>query len=72
MNRSRRQDAINPKVLSFRRQEPLSDLRYQDLLKSASALFASAEEITAGARSAAIDEINELMARYGLTVDDFR
>lgn len=48
----------------------LSDQRYQDLLTSASAFFTSAEESTEERRQAVIDEIKELMIRYGLTVDD--
>lgn len=58
--------------MSIKRQETLSDSRYQDLLKSASALFASAEETYVDARLAAIAEINDLLARHGLTVDDIR
>ncbi len=68
-----------------RRPEPLSDDRYGDLLKRASAFFAAAVEASvevsaeasaaasaalAAQRQAAIDEINGLMGRYGLTPDD--
>jgi len=48
----------------------LSDQRYQDLLKSASAFFTSAEESTDEVRQAVIDEIKDLMKEYGLTADD--
>ena len=48
----------------------LSDQRYEDLLKSASAFFTSAEESPEEHRQAVIDEIKEQMSRYGLTVDD--
>ena len=48
----------------------LSDQRYQDLLRSASAFFTSAEESTDEVRQAVIDEINALMKQYGLTADD--
>lgn len=49
---------------------PLSEKRYQDLLKNVSAFFASADVTTDDERQAAIDEIIELMSRYGLTVND--
>jgi len=48
----------------------LSDQRYEDLLKRASAFFSSAEESTDEVRQAVIDEINDLMKQYGLTADD--
>jgi hypothetical protein len=48
----------------------LSDQRYQDLLRSASAFFTSAEASPEDHRQAVIDEIKEQMTRYGLTVDD--
>lgn len=48
----------------------LSDQRYQDLLRSASAFFTSAEKSPEEHRQAVIDEIKELMSRYGLTVND--
>jgi ribosome recycling factor len=55
---------------STRRPEPLSDQRYQDLLKSAKAFFESTDVSAEQARRDAISEILELMARYGLSVDD--
>lgn len=72
MNRSRRQDAHTPPVMSIKRQEPLSDSRYQDLLKRASALFASAEVSSVESRLAGIAETSDLMTRHGLTMDDIR
>ncbi|WP_136179285.1 H-NS histone family protein [Hydrogenophaga sp. PAMC20947] len=50
----------------------MSEQRYADMLKSASALFASADVDTESEKRAAIDEINELMTQHGLTVDDLR
>lgn len=50
--------------------QSLSDQRYQDLLKSASAFFSSAEASTEQRRRETIEEINAQMRRYGLTVDD--
>jgi hypothetical protein len=55
-----------------RRNESLSEKRYSDLLKSARDFFASAVVSTDGERQAAIDEINERMVQYGLTVEDLR
>jgi hypothetical protein len=65
----------------FRKQNPapqqanrpaqsLSDQRYQDLLKSASAFFSSAEKSSEQRRQETIDEINAQMRHYGLTVED--
>lgn len=70
MNSFRRHHA--PSGLSGRsnRPEPLSEQRYQDLLGNASAFFASAGVRPEEERQAAIDEIHELMSRYGLTSDD--
>lgn len=53
-----------------RQAQSLSDQRYQDLLRSASAFFTSAEKSTEQLRQETIDEINAVMRRYGLTVDD--
>jgi hypothetical protein len=50
----------------------LSEQRYADLLKSASDFFASAVVATDDQRQTAIDEINERMAQYGLTVEDLQ
>ena len=55
-----------------RRPEPLSEQRYQDLLKNASAFFASAVDATEDEREAVIGEINELMKKHALTVDDLK
>lgn len=73
MNSFRRQTSLSPfPVHSNRRPEPLSEQRYQDLLKNASAFFASAVVATEDVRQVAIDEINESMSRHGLTVDDLK
>jgi hypothetical protein len=72
MNRFQRQDRPRAPVQPSRRHESLSEQRYADMLKSASALFASADVDTDSVRRAAIDEINELMTQYGLTVDDLK
>lgn len=69
-----------PRVQSTSRQpgtfkkkiEPLSESKYQDLLKDASAFFAMAECDEHTERAAIIVEIRETMARYGLTADDLR
>lgn len=53
-----------------RRQEPLADQRYQDLIHRASAFFAAAERDVEAEKSAAIVEIKDLMLRYGLTLED--
>lgn len=55
---------------SSRKPELLSEQRYQDLLKNASAFFAAADASTDDERQAAIHEIIELMSRYGLTAND--
>jgi hypothetical protein len=53
-----------------RRAEALSDQRFQELLRGASAFFASAEGHTEQERQAAIDEILSQMSRYGLKPAD--
>lgn len=71
MNSFRRQQAPSGfPVHPNRRQEPLSEQRYQDLLQNVSAFFASAVDATEDERQVAIDEINELMSRHGLTASD--
>jgi hypothetical protein len=70
MNHFQRKNSTAPAVQGSMRGPSLSDLRYQDLLKSASAFFTSAEESTDEVRQAVIDEINALMKQYGLTPDD--
>jgi len=72
MNRFRRQTPFSSQPLQVKRQESLSEQRYAALLKSASSFFASSVEATADERQAAIDEINERMTQYGLTLDDLR
>lgn len=70
MNPTRRQNPINRSVTGSKNGQSLSDQRYQDLLKSASAFFTSAEESTEERRQTVIDEIKEQMSRHGLTIDD--
>jgi len=73
MNSFRRQTALSAfPVHSNRRTEPLSEQRYQDLLKNASAFFASSDVATEDERLAAIGEINELMSKHGLTANDLK
>ena len=52
------------------RLAPLSDQRFQDLLSSAGSFFASFESDPAAEKAAAIAEIQALMGRYGLGVED--
>ena len=61
---------VNPSDAGRRPAQSLSEQRYQDLLKSASAFFSSAEISTEQRRQETIDEIRAVMRRYGLTVDD--
>lgn len=49
---------------------PLSDQRFQDLLNAAGSFFASFESDPAAEKAAAIAEIQDLMSRYGLAVED--
>jgi ribosome recycling factor len=66
----RKQNPVNSSDAGRRPVPSLSDQRYQDLLKSASAFFTSAEKSTEQRRQEIIDEIHAAMRRYGLTVDD--
>jgi hypothetical protein len=66
----RKQNPVNASDAGRRPAQSLSDQRYQDLLKSASAFFSSAEKSTEQRRQETIDEIHAVMRRYGLTVDD--
>ena len=52
------------------RQAPLTDRRFEDLLRQASAFFAAAERDPKAEKQAAIAEIIETMDQYGLTVED--
>ncbi|WP_342131242.1 hypothetical protein [Hydrogenophaga sp. OTU3427] len=52
------------------RKDPLDDQRYKDLISRASAFFANAERDVEAEKLAAIAEIKERMALYGLTVED--
>ncbi len=54
----------------YRRSEALTDQRFNELLKGASAFFASAEGHTEQERQAAIEEILCQMSRYGLKPAD--
>ena len=49
---------------------PLSDQRFRDLLNAAGSFFASFESDPAAEKAAAIAEIQDLMVRYGLAVED--
>jgi hypothetical protein len=49
---------------------PLSDRRFEELLKKASEFFAAEEIDPEAQKQAAIQEILAEMARYGLTTDD--
>jgi hypothetical protein len=49
---------------------PLSDQRFQDLLSAAGSFFASFESDPAAEKAAAIAEIQDLLGRYGLSVED--
>ncbi|MDZ4189042.1 MAG: hypothetical protein U1D25_13170 [Hydrogenophaga sp.] len=70
MKSFRKQNTVNSLDQGKRQAQSLSDQRYQDLLKSASAFFTSAEKSTEQRRQETIQEINAVMRRYGLTVDD--
>ena len=49
---------------------PLSDQRFQDLLNAAGTFFASFDSDPVADKAAAIAEIEKLMGRYGLAVED--
>lgn len=49
---------------------PLGDNRFQELIRGASAFFAQAERDVVAEKAAAIVEIQDLIAEYGLTVAD--
>lgn len=49
---------------------PLSDQRFQDLLHAARTFFAAFESDPVAEKATAIAEIQELMARYGLAIED--
>lgn len=70
MNRFQRQAPTSPRAQPNRKSDALSDQRYADLLKSASDFFATAFVASDDERQAVIIEINERMARYGLTAED--
>jgi len=50
--------------------QPLTDQRYQDLLKVASAFFSNEEQRRQELRQEAIEDIKAMMQRYGLTAQD--
>ncbi|MEZ5646279.1 MAG: hypothetical protein R3E94_12765 [Burkholderiaceae bacterium] len=52
------------------RTDPLSDDRFQMLMRAAGSFFAAAENDTVAERAAVIEDIRRTMAEYGLTVDD--
>jgi hypothetical protein len=72
MNRFSRQTTYSSHPTPVKRAEPLSEQRYADLLKSASNFFASAVEATKDKRQVKISEINELMNKHRLTVEDLQ
>jgi hypothetical protein len=72
MNRFPRQTIYNPRPSLVKKPGPLSEQRYADLLKSASDFFALAVEVTDDERKVKISEINELMNKRGLTVEDLQ
>ena len=55
-----------------RREESLTEKRFEELLKSASSFFAEAEEHSAEERQAVIFDIVALMEKYGLKVEDLQ
>ena len=61
---------VRSPIPSSRGTEPLSDQRYEDLLKRASVFFASAVGPSAEERQAVMEEIQAVMGRYGLTPGD--
>jgi hypothetical protein len=72
MNRFHRQPPSSSRPKQNVKNESLSEQRYAELLKSASDFFASSVVATDDQRQTAIDEINERMAQYGLTVKDLQ
>ena len=69
---SRKKITLNTRspIPSSRGTEPLSDQRYEDLLKRASVFFASAVGPSADERQAVMEEIQAVMGRYGFTPGD--
>jgi antitoxin component HigA of HigAB toxin-antitoxin module len=51
-------------------QTPLGEDRFQSLLTQVNAFFAEAEQDKVAERTAAITEIQALMAQYGLSTQD--
>lgn len=64
--RQRNKTAISAPV----RLTPLGDNRFEELVRQASAFFATAERDEVAEKAAAIEEIKHLMVEYGLTVED--
>jgi len=58
----------------FRASEPLGEQRYQELMRSLNHMFQESEKDapppTAAHRKEVIEEINALLTRHGLTVED--
>lgn len=54
----------------MRQSEPLTDKRYEEMLKSAGSFFAAAEGHSEEERQAVIQEIITLMEQYGLSLGD--
>lgn len=52
------------------KRTPLSEQRFQDLLNAAGTFFASFESDPVVEKAAAIAEIQDMMARYGLAIED--
>lgn len=55
---------------SVQSSTPLGEDRFHELIRSASAFFAEAERDVTEEKTQAIREIQELMAKYGLSVAD--
>lgn len=64
----RRTGALRPKTVDH--GVPLSDRRFEELLKKASEFFASEEIDPEAEKQAVIQEILVEMARHGLKVED--
>ncbi|MEY4979449.1 MAG: hypothetical protein RLZZ352_1719 [Pseudomonadota bacterium] len=61
---------FKPSVSARPPAQSLTDQRYQDLLKVASAFFSNEEQRRQALRQEAIEDIKALMQRYGLTAQD--
>jgi hypothetical protein len=55
---------------SVQSSAPLGEDRFHELIRSASAFFAQAERDVTVEKTQAIREIQELMAKHGLSIED--